>query len=212
MLFSSMAHQRNMSLRLNSHGLPAVPMMWSSAVAACTLWLNDTICRTTVWSIRGNTVDAIVTISSVDSASTWTFVKRFKNDLGRPFRPPPCPKGFCAAKIRKVGGQVKVSPNSGMKTLARWSKQLFRPSRTDCDARFNSSRSTQSPLLIAERRTPSHQRNDGFPSPVVVSSGTGKSLPIKSDISVCSERLIRVSLWPELAASAAINVVWRVTD
>ena len=31
-----------------------------------------------------------------------TEVKRERNDLGRPLRPPPCCTGFCAAKIRNV--------------------------------------------------------------------------------------------------------------
>jgi len=33
--------------------------------------------------------------------SIHTVVKRLRNDLGRPFLPPPCCSGFCAAKILK---------------------------------------------------------------------------------------------------------------
>jgi hypothetical protein len=39
-------------------------------------------------------------------------------------------------------------------------------------------------------------------TPSVFFSGTGRSLPIKSDMSVCSDRLIRINLWPAAFARA----------
>ena len=43
-----------------------------------------------------------------------TLVNRLKNDLGKPFLPPPCPRGFWAAKTLNVGGHRKDRPSSGM--------------------------------------------------------------------------------------------------
>mmetsp|Transcript_31942 Transcript_31942/g.53420 ORF Transcript_31942/g.53420 Transcript_31942/m.53420 type:complete len:203 (-) Transcript_31942:182-790(-) len=91
-----------------------------------------------------------------------------------------------------------------MYTLARWSKQLLSPSSTACDARLSSSSKTQFPSLMAVSKIPSRHSNAG---PFAVEFSTGRSLPIKSEMSVCSERLIRTSLWPEAAASAETKLV-----
>lgn len=62
--------------------------------------------------------------------SMWTRVNLFRNERGKPRRPPPSCRGFWAANRRKVGGQWKVRPSSGMNTSARWSRMAFSPSST----------------------------------------------------------------------------------
>ena len=57
--------------------------------------------------------------SLIRMGSTNTLVKRFRNDFGNPFLPPPCAAGFCAANTLKVGGHLNVLPSSGTNTSAR---------------------------------------------------------------------------------------------
>ena len=143
-----------------------------------------------------------------DSGSTNTFVKRFRNDLGSPLRPPPWLYGFCAANTRNDGGHSKDRSISGMYTTPRWSKHAFRPSSTDWDARLSSSSNTQSPARNASKNTPSHHRNWG-PSAAPLASGalTGKSDPNKSAMSVCSDKLMRTRRCPDALANALIKLV-----
>ena len=91
----------------------------------------------------------------------------------------------------------KVLFNSGIKISARWSRHAFKPSKTDWVAKFNSSNKIQYPDFIAAKRGPScHSKHiELFPS-------EGKSLPIKSLISVCSDKLIRTNVFPVNEANA----------
>ena len=78
----------------------------------------------------------------------------------------------------------------------------MRPSSTDCDARFISSRSTQSPFFMALRNGASRQAKVPAEPP-----STGTSDPNRSIRSVCSERLRRVKGLPIALARAVTSVV-----
>ena len=67
-----------------------------------------------------------------------TWVNLLRNDWGSPFLPPPCLRGFWHANIFTFSCCIwNVLPSSGTYTSALWSKQAFKPSSTDCEARFN---------------------------------------------------------------------------
>ena len=149
-------------------------------------------------------------MSSSFSVSTYTRAKRFMNDRGSPLRPPPSSRGFWQAKIWKVGGHWNSLSISGMYTVARWSRQLFRPSSTCCDARFSSSSRIHAPFLIPLSSTPSlHLNCTALPFSSVACSptGTGRSEPSRSAMSVCSDRLMRTSGCPIACATAVISDV-----
>ena len=149
-------------------------------------------------------------MSSSFSVSTYTRAKRLMNDRGRPLRPPPSSSGFWHAKIWKDGGHWNSLSISGMYTVARWSRQLFRPSSTCCEARFSSSSRIHAPLLIPLSSTPSLQRNCTalpFSSCVCSPAGTGRSEPNRSAMSVCSERLMRTMGCPITCAIAMMRDV-----
>jgi hypothetical protein len=84
----------------------------------------------------------------------------------------------------------------------RWSRHALRPSSTDWLARFSSSNRIQSPRLRACRNGPSRQAN----SPVWPPS-TGRSDPNRSEMSVCSDRLIRTTRCPVACASDVTRLV-----
>ena len=127
-----------------------------------------------------------------------TLTNLLRNDLGKFFLSPPSLGGFCVANILVVSESIeKVLFNSGIKISARWSRHAFKPSKTDWVAKFNSSSKIQYPDFIAAKRGPScHSKHiELFPS-------EGKSLPIKSLISVCSDKLIRTNVFPVNEANA----------
>ena len=125
------SHQRRTSRRLNSQGAPALAKLPPGAFAASASEATYATARSAADAgIAGNSAVVMCAMSVFSMGSTCTRVNRFRNDLGRPLRPPPSCVGFCAAKTRNVGGHRNVSPSSGTKTSARWSSAALRPSST----------------------------------------------------------------------------------